>query len=858
MWQMIRVQIAMVLAASIVTSACAQEADTLVPVKTDFLGDPLPPHALLRLGTNRFNPSTCSAISLSADGRVVVSLNSESIMGWDAGNGQLLWTKPNGENRGMGQSGAAYGYRGLCRLPVSKLLASANSVGSINLLDYETGELTQIKTDSKDLFTSIDVSPDESLIAAGCGQHLLVLDRQGVEKFRVENQPKVPVRKRARNDRLTFGGDFSYARFSPDGKTMALVNSEYPTTLQILEAATGVVQKKIDTKGYVIRFCFSLDSQIIFATEQEIAARAYDVNSGSEIWERLFAMPALFDERYTTEIAISPAGNELAVGTAIGVDQRIHLLDPANGNTVGELEGHTWKPWCLEYNADGSQMYSAGWDGVIRRWDIEKREQIRVENSERASSVCSMAPDGKSIAFCDDSGKLHIVDISTGQKLRTIHLPGTTFSQVIYSQDCQRLAAGGSSAGDIHVYVWNLATGDELHHWNWPKGRDVHSSVEALSFSKNAERLAAAVFRQSACFVFDLPTNKQIAKTRHREVYGLSMRADGQQFVSAGWDSKIILWDCETGEKLKEHTIDDNNNANDPRMYGALYSPDGQSIAVLRMDETIGIYSLDLELVRNIPMNDRVGYGSFQFSHNGLWLGVGHGSGVGNIYDVYSGEVLWQEAKHDKYIYNVDFSPDDRSMLTGGEDGVCYLWDLNTANQGKPAEFDQLARDLVADSPQEAFTAHQQLVTDPKKAVASIRTAIEPLFSRREVPEKSEVEKLLGELDSGDESIRNSAATDLARLGPMAYSPISVVADDENVSEAKIETLKQLLSQIDDTHQGIRRAAMLLAQTETAEAGELLDELLESSPNVVVKKMIFLARKHREQYLQRIGHPAEK
>ncbi len=849
MRRLIIISVCLTATSFLIASAHSQIPETSTPLKTDFLGDPLPAPALIRLGTNRFTPANCSAIALSADGKIVVSWGHDSIMGWDAEVGRSLWKTPFHDTSRIHTGAAAYGFRGLCRLPVSGQLALPGPPGSVNLLDFQTGMITPIDLGGQDQFRSIDISPDETMIAVGCGKYLLVCDLQGVEKYRIENHPRHSIEKRSNGDRLTFGGEFSYARFSPDGKFLALVNSERPKAFQILNAATGQVQRKIETKGFVIRFCFSGDSQRMYVTEQQIAARAYDVVSGNEIWERLFSVPGQ-DERYTTDIALSPTGNELAVGTAIGEDERIHLLDPLTGKTKGTLVGHIWKPWSLEYNADGSQMYSAGGDSVIRRWDIAKREQIRIANSERASGVCSMAPDGQSIAFCDDSGKLHIVDVANGKKSRTIEKPGTTFSQVIYSPDCQRLVAGGSSAGDVHVIVWNLTTGEELHHWDWPKGRDVHSTVEALSFSKDANRVVAAVFRQSACYLFDLPSNQQIAKVRHPQVYGLCMRSDGQEFVSAGWDKKIRLWNCETGELVTEHLIDNPNNG-DPRMYGALYAPDGRSIAVLRMDAKIGIYSTELELIRNIEMKEGVVYGSFQFSHNGLWIGVGHSSGKGCVYEVSTGEEVWAEAKHDNYLYNVDFSPDDRCLLTGGEDGMCYLWDLANTIERAPVNYTELGRELIGDSPRNAFEAHQQLALNPEAAVTAIQAALEPLFSKGAETTIGKVEKLLGDLDSADLAIRTGTINALIDLGPSAYGAISAATLEPTGSATKLESLRQLQLKIDDVHLRIRRAAMLLAELDTPTAGSLLDELFESSPNLLVKKMVFSARKHRERFLQR-------
>lgn len=773
-------------------------------IKSDFLGDPLPPHALIRLGTNRFNPSNGHFVTLSADDQIAITFGRD-LMAWDATSGKLLWQNtPNIPRSGIITGAAAYGSRPLCRMPISGKLVTAGQPGAIVFWDFVTGEKTSLQTETVEQFKSIDVSPDESLIALGGEKLLLVCDRSGKEKYHIPNHPQKGIEARngpGMSDRLTFGGEFSYGRFTPDGKSLALVNSENPQTIQVLDAASGDVKQKIETTGRVVRIDFSKDSQHVLTTERDIAARMYDLETGKLVWKRVFSVPGM-DERYTTDIQVSPNADLVAVGTAIGEDQRIQLLDSKTGESVGALKGHTWKPWCLQFTADGRQLFSTGWDCVIRRWDIEKREQIRIENSQRASSVCAMAPDGRSIAFCDDSGSLHIVDIASGKKLKTFAIKDTTFGQVIYSQDCQRLAAGGSSKNDIHVYVWNLVSGEILHHWEWPKGRDTHSNVEALSFSRDANRLVAAVFRQSACYVFDLLTDKQLGKVRHGMVYGACMSLDGNQFVSAGWDKNIRLWDCETGEALKTVEVADANNARaETRMYGVLYSPDGKSIASLEMGGHVRTWNLELEPINTFSIKSRPVYGSFNYSRNGLWLGVGQMNGEVNVYDVHTGDVVWDLAKHAKSIYNVDFGADDRTLLTGGEDGVCYLWDLNAAANKKSYDFEKLAKDLVGESPRDAFNAYQCLAAEPDQALPAIQTAIASTFANWGEP------------------------------------------DDEKLAEL---------------HHRVNRVAMWLAETEAPGAGELLDNILKNSPNGTIKKTLFLASRQRERFLERIGDDVDE
>ena len=799
----------------------ADSAPGKPPPRVDALGDALPPFALLRLGSKRFSVPRANDILLSPDNKIVLVRSDEHLRGWDSETGKMIWEKPFANTEAITTGSAKYGFRPLALLPHAKQALACVEAGKIARIDFKTGKQTDLELPVKEEFKSIDVTAAETLMALGNADMLLVCDLQGKEKYRVNNNPEKKFEQNNR-DRLAFGGEFSYGVFSPDEKSLALVNSASPETIQILDAETGELQKKIATKARVVRMDFFPNSQSIVTTERDISARKYDLEKGIEIWEKKFSFPGN-DERYTTDIKVSPDGDVIAVGTAIGEDHRIELLDSESGEPVGELSGHTWKPWALQFTSDGKRLFSIGWDAVIRRWDVAKREQIRLKNLVRASGVCAMSPNGELIAFCDDSGKLYLVNASTGAVLKTLEFPGAGNSQLVFSADSKLLAGGGSSKNDIHVYVWQLDNFDIKHHWEWPKGKDVHSSVEALSFSADAKRLGACVFRQSMCYVFDLPSDQRLLKVRHKSVYGMSMSPNGKQFVSAGWDKHIRLWDCESSPDedaeilpIKEVAVEDARAAAkgiwpDMRMYGALFSPDGKTIATLDMGNTLNIWNADLEPIGQIQMLTGVSYGSFAFSHNGRWIAVGHYLGKAAIYDLDALEWAWKSKNHSKTVYNVAFGADDSTLLTGAGDGVVYLMDLNKTIDHVEHETDDFLNnicDLGHSEPQIAFRAHQFLAKHPVAAINSFEMEFETLFGYWANEQES-----VGE-DGGE-------------------------AEDNKQASKKARTSHKI--------------ALLLSQIREPAADDLLKRLIAASPDLKTKKVFFLARQHRKKFLQRVS-----
>ncbi len=830
--------------------------------RVDYLGDPLPPGALLRLGTVRFSPGRIFDSILSADDQVVVSLGSPMI-GWNAATGQRLWaveTERGQLETAFMTSAASYGFQPMVRMPKSNQLLFPTDHGTFQRIDFATGKSEQaFKTEARSRICTVDVHRHETLFAIGTPKELFVCDASGATKFKIENNPAKPLNEDLNGgDRLKFGGDFSYARFSPVDDTLVLVNSEEPKSLRVLNALDGSELNRIETKDRVVRFAFAPGGRLLATTERDIAARLYDLESGNMVWERVFS-PAGLDERYTTDVCFSPADKLVAVGTAIGEDQRIHLLDVANGESVGTLTGHTWKPWRVNFSSDGKRLFSSGWDSVIRVWDVERREQIRVENSERASSVCTLTQDGRLLAYGDDSGKIHVVESQTGKKLRTIHVDPFNFSQLAFAADNKTLAAGGSSPASIAVFVWSLDQEEPLHRWEWLKGRDVHSSVDSMSLTPDGKRLAVAVFRQSKCFVFDLPSNRQMTELSHSSVYGLGLHPDGEQLVTAGWDSMVRFWDLETGEVIHErkHELQERDDA---RMYGVKFSPDQQRIATLNMSSSVSILDLELNAIRQIPLEGRPVHDCFAFSKNGLWVAVGQMDGNATVIDVHSGEQLWLRPCHRGSLYSIEFGPDDRTLLTGGADGVNYVWDLNQTSKSPDADCREVAVHLFGDDAQAAFDAFQYLASRPDEALPAIVARVEQKFATFELDNRETIESMVQRLER-NEVLGKAESSQVADLGLGTIFAIEELLSEKFATledgDPRMKNLQWLREQMNRRVWAIGRAFYLVAILETSEAEQQLQAWVARSPKLNIKKQAFLAKKYRDLWHSRLELPQD-
>jgi WD40 repeat protein len=643
----------------------------------DALGDPLPDGALLRLGTSRFQcPSGVVDLAISPDGKSIVTTGRQLIV-WDAVTGKERWRSEDVWE----PPGAAYGIRSVAFGPDGRFytLGTGGVVvrWEIPSRRRETLNLLSLgasRSGWSPNSRAIDVSPDGSKIAIGDAAGLVVWDVNAMaELCRVANNPKSRLNSRG-DDRLTFGGDYCAGWFSRDGKLLAVVASEKPSTIQIVDVANGRKLRELTLAAKLVRLAFSPDSRQIVATERDNAVRLYDVTRGERVWSHVVKLTNIY-ENYTSAVAFSPNGSIVA---ACATDNRIYLLGVADGKEVGRLRGHHWYPWALAFTSDSKLLYSSGWEGTIRRWDVADRKQLPPPRGHHATSVCAASPDGRTLAYVDDLQTIYLVRAEDGVEFRWEEVAETEFSCLAFSPSGLGLAAGGSADDHVMTLVCEIMHGVPVCGWNWPKGHDPYSSVESLSFSPDRTRLAAAVSRQSAAYVWDFKNCQKVAQLAHSGIYGLSFSPDGRTLATAGWDSKIRFWDTATWKVRREFKIEGNSTNGEERMYAVCYAPQGGLLATAHLSGgDVRIWKADdMTLVKKFRVSGGFYYGSIAFSPDGLWLAAGSVSGAVTLWDPLTGQLVWQIGRHEGHVYTVSFGQDSRTLLSGGDDNVCYLWNV--------------------------------------------------------------------------------------------------------------------------------------------------------------------------------------
>lgn len=159
-------------------------------------------------------------------------------------------------------------------------------------------------------------------------------------------------------------------------------------------------------------------------------------------------------------IAFSPERNEITTGGGEGL---ILIRDWTGGHLLKRYQAHHEPVVNLVWSADGRLLASRSYLGEICIWDGRVEPLARVRSSGIDSQRLAFSPDGKELAYADESGLRTIRWDFRNDRVVAVHdwTGSGALVNTCYSHDGKWLASA-SENGDLRV--WNLESGVRFFH----------------------------------------------------------------------------------------------------------------------------------------------------------------------------------------------------------------------------------------------------------------------------------------------------------------------------------------------------------------------------------------------------------
>jgi WD40 repeat protein len=401
-----------------------------------------------------------------------------------------------------------------------------------------------------------------------------------------------------------------------------------------------------------------------------LATAAHDLSV--KLWlaaDRLYWKKLPTPLRQVHSLALSPDGTRLVTGDEIG---QIRLWRVGTSELLRSWPGHSNRVTSISASPQGNLFATASWDGTLRFWTWDGAEySTPLPADDSARQTFQFSPDGKRIAFSGNSDQVRIWQIADGTLLQTVDATGHALE---FSPDSRLLAVG-----DAHeVTVFNVSQGDPVQSWDF--------GATALAFSPAGKGLAiAGKSPQEPVTFWSLPEG-DLVWTKHqdvRDIILLEFLPGGDRFISIGSAlgrafyrgsrsiHSIQYW--QTGNDRPPPPMTWNT---DVSILSMSISPDGTVMALGGYDQ-IQLRQRNGHTLTQSFSGQWGGVNDLAFSPDGTILASSSFEAGLQVWELPSGDSLWNFTPDSTFTSSVSFSPDATLLALGLHNHTIQIYRLS-------------------------------------------------------------------------------------------------------------------------------------------------------------------------------------
>jgi WD40 repeat protein len=311
----------------------------------------------------------------------------------------------------------------------------------------------------------------------------------------------------------------------------------------------------------------------------------------------------------------------------------------------GEASSPVWMSYAASApNKDKTLLAFADATGKVQVWDTISKQHVNEYGPFNKVLAMAYSVHGLYIAVLDRDGSLLLMRAGDTKPLLSLRESPGMVPLVVWAPDGSRIAVALNTKIDHTVQVWNVTTQHRVTVHSGHSG-----SITSIAWSQDGTSIATASDdgRTRMIELWGTTTGKPVAHPLPlpyvpvpSRVVAMAWSADGAHLAYALDDGEVRVWDSRTYSHI-----------------------------------LFAIYTTDASFNRSHTASNAKEV--LAWSPNGQYLASTTTSGLIQIWDEVTGNLLYTYRGHSRQVNDMVWSPDGKHVASLGVDGSVLVWGMN-------------------------------------------------------------------------------------------------------------------------------------------------------------------------------------
>ncbi|MEP2668221.1 MAG: WD40 repeat domain-containing protein [Cyclobacteriaceae bacterium] len=273
-------------------------------------------------------------------------------------------------------------------------------------------------------------------------------------------------------------------------------------------------------------------------------------------------------------------------------------MDIKSVKKLHALTGHRDSIYTVQCGKTAQDLFSAGGDGMVVRWNMEAPEsgELIAQLPNSIYALHHLKDEDQLIAAQNFEG-IHLLDYVNKKEIKSLKLTDSYIFDLKSDKNKIFVAAADGVIYVVDKEQWIIL--DRLEY--------AQKSARAMAIHKERNELVVG-YSDNFIRVFDLFSHqmKQEWEAHNNSVFALQFTANGEYLLSGSRDAHLKVWDWAGNYELKEDIV-----AHMYTINHIAFSPDGKHFVTCSMDKSIKVWdSHEFKLLKVIDKARHAGHGT--------------------------------------------------------------------------------------------------------------------------------------------------------------------------------------------------------------------------------------------------------